>query len=292
MFRILHQPYPLTEKSPRGVLLSGLVAGGFVALFLIVFQPFGTDDTVFRYKHLFLAGYGLIVAITIWSTMSLPARFAVPERWTVGKQLLMLLTGALFGITASYFYLLLLGGTPTWRTYGRFVANAASVAIFPLAGLTLVDYWLKLTRYQRGATAFNQRPAPASAPDPEPATEAANAPAAALDFALLDDQQRPVLALPADRIWCLRSDRNYVDLFHYSPDGQATKTTVRNTLGRVSAGLPAGFLHPHRSYYVRAAAVGDVTGNAQGYRLHHPDFPDVPVPVSRGKSAEILAVLR
>ncbi|MFK8164739.1 MAG: hypothetical protein AB8H12_19995 [Lewinella sp.] len=50
---MLRQPYPVTEKSSRYILLAGVAAGTFVALFLIIFQPFGTDTVSFAYKNLF-----------------------------------------------------------------------------------------------------------------------------------------------------------------------------------------------------------------------------------------------
>lgn len=299
---LLHQPYPVSERSVRQILLTACLAGAFVALFLIVFQPFGTAEQDFPGKTLFLSGYGLIVAAVIGLSSILPGRMFQPERWTVGRQILLISGTVLVGITASYFYVLLLGGSPSWRSYGFFVVNSMTVAVFPIVGITLADYMVKLNRYRKGAMDFNERPAkvvvpaapavpqeknlvPAAAP-PKPA----EVPAVVLH--LTDDQDRPVTDLPTASIWCLRSDRNYVDVHHLNADGQPVKTTVRNTLTKLSADLPEDFLHCHRSCYVRATAVDSVTGNAQGYQLHHSAFPDCPVPVSRGKSAEVLGFIQ
>lgn len=292
---LLHQPYPFSEKSVRQILLTACLAGAFVALFLIVFQPFGTAEQDFPGKTLFLSGYGLIVAAVIGLSSILPGRMFQPERWTVGRQILLISGTVLVGITASYFYVLLLGGSPSWHSYGFFVANSMTVAVFPIVGMTLGDYMIKLNRYRKGAMDFNERPAKVAVPadsavpperNPAPATAAPSL------LQLTDDQGRPVANLPTSSIWCLRSDRNYVDVHHLNADGQPVKTTVRNTLTKLSADLPKDFLHCHRSCYVRATAVGSVTGNAQGYQLHHSDFPDCPVPVSRGKSAEVLGFIQ
>ena len=97
-----------------------------------------------------------------------------------------------------------------------------------------------------------------------------------------------MLSLATENIWCLRSDRNYVDIFHLNADNEPIKTTVRNTLTGLAVDLPENFLRCHRSYVVNTDWVDDVSGNAQGYRLHYAIFPDVPVPISRGKSKEIL----
>lgn len=282
---VINQPYPTSEKTPMGLLLSGLIPGVLLAVFLIVFQPFGTDAVDFPGKTAFLAGYGVIVASTIWALNILPARFFGAERWTVGKQIVLVLTGIFLAVTASYFYVLQLGGTASWVSYRIFVVNAMSIVAIPVVGMVLIDFYLKFRKYDGGARSFNLRP-PAEPKATATAEEVAPA------FAITDDQDRPVLTLSADKIWNLRSDRNYVDVFHLNADGAPAKTTVRNTLTRLTKEMPAGFLRCHRSYVVNPDRVVNVSGNAQGYRLHSPDFPDTPVPVSRGKSAEVLAVLR
>ncbi len=284
---MLNQPYPTSQKSPIGLLLAGLIPGALLALFLIVFQPFGTGNINFPGKTAFLAGYGVIVAVTIWLINLVPARFFGSDRWTVGRQILMVLIGTFIAITASYFYVLQLGGNVNWLDYRVFVVNAMSIAAIPIVGATLIDFYLKFRKYDGGARAFNVREK-----NDLPAKSAAELKlTTSAQFIITDDQDRPVVTLATNSIWCLRSDRNYVDIFHLNADGDAAKTTVRNTLTKLMDNLPAGFLRCHRSYLVNAGWVENVSGNAQGYRLHHAGFSDVPVPVSRGKSKEILGFI-
>lgn len=159
-----------------------------------------------------------------------------------------------------------------------------AVAIFPIVGYTLMDYFVKYQKYAEGARHFNvERSAGKSTTSlPELTKEATQ------DFVVLDEQDRPLVTLSTDHIWCLRSDRNYVDVFHVDANKGVKKTTIRNTLTKLSADLPKSFLRCHRSYVVNAEGINKVSGNAQGYQLHRADFPEVPVPVSRGKSNEIL----
>lgn len=283
MFSLFRQPYPVSEKTTSQLVLSGLLIGLFVALFLIIVQPYGTAEVSFPGKTTFLAGYGVIAAAGIIAISYFPARFVSAENWTVGKQLLMVSCAVLLVLTVSYFYLFQLGGRPNWSSYGIFLRNAVPIAVVPVVGMTLGDYYLKFTRYARGAKAYREKlPVP-------PTTEmTADAPT----VVIRDEQDRPVFSLRADRIWCLRSDRNYVDVFHLGADEEVKKTTVRSTLTKLEKDLPAAFLRCHRSYIVNAAGVADVSGNAQGYRLHRADFPEVVVPVARGKSKEILGFIR
>ena len=279
---MLNQPYPVNEKTPRQIFLYGLLGGGLIAFILIAFQPFGTARVSMANKHLFLVGYGFIAAAVYWVMTLLPTSLFRAESWTVGKQLVTVFLAVLLGVTLSYFYLLLLGGSPDWASYRYFTVNAFKVAVFPVVAWTLIDYYLKLRKYEQGARQHNAarqvRPEGVTAPGPE--------------LTLTDDQHRPVLTLPADRVWCLRSDRNYVDVFHLDADERPVRTTLRNTLTQLADGLPDGFLRCHRSYFVNADLVRQVSGNAQGYRLHNPDFSELSVPVSRGKSAAVLGAIR
>lgn len=283
----LNQPYPVSEKSPLQIVLVGLACGAFVAAFLIVFQPFGTDRVNFPNKNLFLAGYGIISAATICLIHFLSGYFFTADRWTVGRQIIMVTGGVLLGITLCYFYILLLGYSPSWEGYGYFVVNAMKVAVFPIVGITMVDYVLKLKRYSQGAEDFNARYGGGQSDmvTPVPSESAAT-------LKVFDDQDRVVITVPLADLWCIRSDRNYVDVVHLDGAAQPRKTTVRNTLTKVSSGLPEAFIRSHRSYLVNARLVDSVTGNAQGYRLHNERFTDFPVPVSRGKSTEILRAIR
>ena len=281
---MLNQPYPTSQKSPVGLLLTGLIPGVLLASVLIVFQPFGTDTVNFPGKTAFLAGYGVIVAVTFWLIDLIPIRFFDSDRWTVGKQILLVLIGTFAAITASYSYVLQLGGSVDWAGYQIFVANAMLLSTVPIVGATLIDFHLKFRKYNDGARAFNVRE------KTETVAKSTTEPFAPTptQFIVKDDQDRAVFTLSPNRIWCLRSDRNYVDIFHLNADNEPIKTTVRNTLTKLAVDLPENFLRCHRSYVVNTDWVDDVSGNAQGYRLHYAIFPDVPVPISRGKSKEIL----
>lgn len=60
----LTAPYPL-RKSAASEWAYPIGAGAFVALFLIVFQPFGTRAFQSDNKYLFLAGYGVVISGSI-----------------------------------------------------------------------------------------------------------------------------------------------------------------------------------------------------------------------------------
>ena len=281
MLDFLRQPYPNSRSAPRRSLLFALGAGLFVAGFLILFRPFGTPAAHVPGLNAFLAGYGVIVSLTFaLPTLLLPVlapRWSAEANWTVGKQLLMMLLLTIIGITASYFYLLLRGGTPSWVSYLYFFRNGLAVTVFPLTVLVLLDYIRKLRHYQSGAAELQMRP---------PVSGTASSPL----LTFHDSQERPVLEVATDRIWCLHAEGNYVEVW-WQDEERYQRTLLRNTLqGLIEALAPASpLLRCHRSWVVNADLVESITGNAQGYRLHRSAAPAVPV--ARGRSKEVLAQL-
>lgn len=252
--------------------------GAFVALFLIVFRPFDTDGSSIPNLNFFLAGYGVVITlILLFAGLLIPRispRIFSEERWTVGRQLLYMFGVVWLGITASYFYLLSGGGEVVLVEYLYFSRNALLVAAFPVIVLTLLDYIRKLRHYERGARAANLTQRQTAAP-------------AHATITLTDDQDRPGLTIDANQIWCLHSDGNYVEVWHVAEDGGYARHLIRNTLASLSDQLPADrFLTCHRSWVVNPLLVEEVTGNAQGYRLHRAGAPVVAV--ARGRSKRVL----
>lgn len=281
MFSFLRQPYPPPVVSLVKAALISIGIGVFVAFFLITFKPFDTGQSRIPNLNLFLAGYGLVIALALFIPIGLFPRIFPKvyseERWTVGSHLIFNLLVVAFGITVSYFYLLTSGGQANIKDYLYFFRNGLLVASFPIIVLTLLDYIRKLRYYEQGARAA-KLPGSASAQSPE------------IIVVLRDDQDRPELTLNANQIWCLHSDGNYVEVWYRNEAGEYERTVIRNTLARLNEQLPGRmFLTCHRSWVVNPELVEEITGNAQGYRLHRENAPVVAV--ARGRSAEVLARL-
>ncbi len=303
MFSFLTKPYPAPDLRLARLLFFSVFIGGFVALFLIFFKPFGTAQANIPNLNLFLAGYGGVIALvtflpSLLLSVSVPQLFR-EQSWTIGRQMLYLFFIVSLGISASYWYLLRSGGQANWSDYFYFFRNGLLVASFPIVVLTLLDYIRKLRRYETGAAQLNARratgkmPALATAPasaDLAPATAPTPPPPPARPLVLTDGQQRPVLTTSAAQVWCLHSDGNYVEVWTVSDTGKHERTIIRNTLSGLAKQLPNEmFLTCHRSWIVNPELVETVTGNAQGYQLHRTDGPTVIV--ARGRSQAVLSAL-
>ncbi len=283
MLKFLSEPYPLGGESRKDFLYA-LATGGFIAFFLIVFQPFGTYSFRMPYKNLFLAGYGVIAA-----AMILLMRFVVPaifpklikeESWTVGKQILLLIISIAVGLVACYIYKSVVLEEPiSFRGLFGFVIVVSSVLIFPVMGYVVMDYIRRLKRYERAAQQFNHQHPSKSPPK--------------TDFpviSLSDEQEKEVLKIPADALLFLKGADNYVEIYHCD-NGDVKRDMLRNTLKSMEGQLDLPqMVRCHRSYLVNLQHVHHVSGNAQGYHLHLENLEET-VPVSRGRSKDVLQLL-
>jgi hypothetical protein len=284
LFQFLTAPYPFHRNFASGLAFA-IGAGAFVALFLIVFQPFGTREFQHENKTLFLAGYGLVIAAFIWLGSNLPPRafprFFDEERWTVGKHILFSTLVFLLVFAACYVYKDVALGLPvSWRGFFGFLPFAFSIAIFPIAGLVMGSYVLRLKHHSKVADAANSH---LHSPVEKSALRTLSLP---------DENGKSALELAPNQLLYLHAADNYVEVFHLE-NGQAPRRSIlRNTLTNLESSLAeAGLVRCHRSYLVNLGRVERVSGNAQGYRLHFA-WLEASVPVARGRSTEVLEKLR
>lgn len=198
--------------------------------------------------------------------------------WTVGKHIIYVIFSFTLTILACFFYYSWFFEMAfKWRNLFGFTMVSSTIMVFPLSGLVLLDYIRRLRKYQSGAQQLSL------SAKKEDASDLAIIP-------LQDEQGQIQLEVAAPSILYLQSAANYVEVF-YLEDGQIKKELIRNTLKAMGAQLPAGlFQQVHRSYLVQLDKVVEVTGNAQGYKLHFAEAVE-PVPVSRSRSKATLAAL-
>jgi len=134
----LNLPYPLLQ-SAKYKWLFALLSGVFVFAFLIVFEPFGAGQLI-AYKYIFLAGFGVSVFLGVATTyFMLPILFREffrPEKWTIGKEILLLscciLIISAFNSLHNYYWW---RDIVLYKTFFNFLKITISIGIFPIVGL-------------------------------------------------------------------------------------------------------------------------------------------------------------
>jgi len=278
MLNWLKQPYPLMSNWHTS-LQSGLMAGGVVAAFLYLFRPFGTTVRSGReLQYLFICllfGAVTLLCSLVWG--ALKRLFKYDEvRWTVGKSILDTLgLVLLIGVGNWALSTVLSGRPPDWSTLGRWQMMTFLVAFAPITVGFLLSYWTLMRKYTDMATQTSLALAQRST------HEADEKP-----IVLEGDNRDDKLHIAPDDLLALTSADNYVEVWYLS-DSILKRVLLRSTLKRMEDALidHPQFLRCHRTVIVNLDAVQEVSGNAQGLRLHINDLP-TPLPVSRQRSGD------
>jgi hypothetical protein len=283
LFNWLQRPYPF-DRSWRAVLRVAIWSGFFVASFLFLFRPFGTQigpGAMWAFLRICVA-FGLVTFFTILIVnvlcRSLPHIFD-EEKWRVWKEILfnIFFVGSIGcgNLVLAHFS----WGLPlTWESFWDWQLVTFSVGIIPtLFGV----FWAQLKwsrKYASEAAALHR-----------PAIAASNA-IPALPLALEGDNQNEVLRLQPDQIAYLAAADNYVQVFYFE-NGALKNRVLRATLRKMEDALAAAngqFFRCHRTFIVNLQKVEKISGNAQGYRLHL-EGCEASLPVSRNFNEAIQA---
>ncbi|MEI6947399.1 LytTR family DNA-binding domain-containing protein [Paraflavisolibacter sp. H34] len=271
---ILQQPFPLTLPAARWRF--PLIAGFIVFLIIYLYRPFelSTVKTPYFFLHALCYGLGTFATAAL-NAYLLPVvfpRWFVEERWTLGRELL-LMAWQVFSISFTNMAItyLLYRGNMSFLTIFDFLYDTTVVGLFPVTIIVLIKYILLLRRNQTDALVMD--------------LDLKDAPPVAAQegtfVTLTGDNQNDVLKVPVDSIYFISSADNYIKVFFEVHDRLASKV-LRGTLKKAKEALDdyPQFFRCHRSYLVNLKRVERVSGNAQGLKLHLQHAEET-VPVSR-----------
>ncbi|SDI55120.1 hypothetical protein [Chryseobacterium jejuense] len=141
MFSLTTYPYP-TSKSVKEILISSLAAGALVYLFLIIFQPFGTENFHHPYKYLILFPYTIIFGAAFFVSNLLAYRF---QDWNITSELLKTIVILFLGSILSYFYnSLFISHVPlSFENYGYMFLYSLAVGI-PISTIYILSRFIYL----------------------------------------------------------------------------------------------------------------------------------------------------
>jgi hypothetical protein len=275
MLRYFSQPYPHQLHTVRQQIgLAGGV-GLFIAFFLIVFQPFGSDDWHSNAKVWVLGGYGIVtfagMLLVSLLTPKLLTRWYAEEGWTVGKEVLWSL-GVIVVISLGNMLYghLVFGWAFRWPSIVTWLLITASVGVIPAVVLTLFKYTQLLRKYNPNALKISSEQAIASAHP----------------IVLIAENAKDALRLQADELLFIESADNYSEIVFWK-NQKIQKMLLRGSLSFFENQIqPPDVRRCHRSYIVNLKQVEGITGNAQGYKLKLKNWEHL-VPVARKYGDEV-----
>lgn len=284
---LLSQPYPAYQQNAQKWRLVFLI-GGFVFLFLVVFQPFGLSDLPAN-KILVLFGYGLITSMVIW-LLNFPLqkvypRFFKEKNWTVLKELafnaLIIMTIAI----ANWYYTIALGYMkPSFQSFITALLWTFSLGVFPLTVGILLNYYFLLKKNLSEAQSIKRESGFKRLPENEYHQEK--------QISLYDYSGGVVISLSPLEIIRLEAAGNYVEI-HFINSAKPEKILIRNSLKNTLEQLSnqTRIIQTHRSHSINLTHLKSVSGNAQGLQLELA-FSKDKIPVARSFISNIKAEIQ
>lgn len=279
---LLKQPYPPSTDIKEKVILA-ISSGFFVAVFLIIFQPFGIDSVPVSSRFPVAMGYGIItMGCMLFNNLILQrllADYFAEDRWTILKQMgwFMFQILIIAIINTLYSYLLDLIQLDL-RGFLFFLMITFAVGVFPVAGITLTHYVRLLKKHTAKANALHLSQAPAQ----EHQTQVIH---------LIAENEKDYFSLPVHKLLFIQSSDNYSTIL-FDEGHKINKELIRSSLVRLESQISFPFIQRcHRSYIANLSRVQNVTGNAQGYQLHY-GASTAAVPVSRKYAKVVLDELQ
>ncbi|MDQ1857374.1 LytTR family DNA-binding domain-containing protein [Chryseobacterium sp. WLY505] len=275
MFSFAAYPYPKSE-SFKEIFVSSLGAGIAVYLFLIIFQPFGTENFQHPYKFVLLFPYCIIFGMAFLMANLTTSRFS---NWNIGSELLKITLILFLGSVLSYFYNSLFLSHVKLDIVNYFYMFLYTLAVgIPISIIYILSRYIYLKNiHEKKARDISQH-LPVSASEQR-------------QNLLKITAQNTELIINENDFLFVQSMENYCT-FYFLENNSLQKALIRISLANVLQQIETGSVKKcHRSYIVNLGRVKKIKGNAQGYKLILPEI-DFEIPVSRSFIPSIIPQLQ
>ncbi len=282
MLSFLNKPYPHSSDYKRNILVCFCI-GAFVALFLIIFQPFEINLWKDPDKKIKLAGFG-VVSFVIPVLFNLLLTFLpLKERednWKVWKELVNIIFSVLLIATGNLFYSTFINiAHLNAQEYIRSIFITFTVGIFPISFSVVSKYNKFLRLNQKQAAEIN------TIIEEKEQAPSILASEKSKKIMLIAENEKDKVELEPHALLYIESADNYSMLFLKQND-RAEKALIRGSLKRMEVQVAdfANIIRCHRAFIVNLENVVHIEGNAAGYKLSLKNTA-FQVPVSRNYGA-------
>lgn len=279
--KINNQPYPKSDSIPE-IIISSAFAGIIVYLFLIVFQPFGTDNFTHRYKYFILFPYTLIIFFTFLIGDLIVIRL---KNWTVNKEIFKVFLILSASSVFCYFY-----NTFFISKVLLSIENFLYMFLYTLAIGVPVSVIYILARFIYLKSKHTEK---ADKISTQLEKHSSYHEFQKKDSKILKitphNKFQELLIQEEDFLFAISAD-NYCEIY-FLKENLLKKELLRLSFTQLVLQIETDYIKRcHRSYMVNLRKVSSVKGNAQGYKLRI-ENTDFDVPVSRNYISSIIPVL-
>ena len=265
MINPFRTPFRRFEAS-RDRLITILVFGLFIFMFLFIFKPFGMTSLKDSQQFFVSLGFGLVTTFMLFIFKYLLEPVVIRNNWTLGKNLIWDLCIASSIGVANYFYICTIFQQAFVFKYLLYAIWAAiMVGILPVT----ISYIVTYNKMYRNALREAAIPHEKIFRENEINLRAGN-------------PRNELRVIPGNIIYLCSND-NYVTVVTRKGDSQS-KTTIRGTLKAAESelGKNGRFFRCHKCYIINLDYAGTLKGHNQNMTIRLlPSGPEIPVSRSR-----------
>ncbi|MEJ2544086.1 MAG: LytTR family DNA-binding domain-containing protein [Calditrichaceae bacterium] len=277
--RFLDQPYPADYDFEKLVKVSA-ACGLFVSLFLIIFDPFGKEQSVVPIIDMVLTlGYGLVTFFVIFIVGTILLYFYPDifneENWKVKNEIVAsILILIIIGLANATYTAITSFQSFSIGLFVEFQMYTFLVGIFPTIFFIIMEqHWL-LKKNFKEAQQINAKLQ-------KNHTTFQNNSRSEESILLTSDNEKEELRIEPANLLFVKSVGNYIEVYFKNSDKIDSKI-MRSSLKRIEDLIinHKYIFRSHRAYLVNLNNISNVTGNSQGYQLEL-EGTEKNVPVSR-----------
>ena len=281
MRKILQQPYPFVSNKKQ-TLLSDALIGMLIFCILYLAKPFGlvTLSNILQLK--LTITYGVIsFLVAAFYNFILPQLFTAfynEEKWNVLKEILQLLlivtTIALVNMLVTVFFN---NNVFSVKLLFYILLYTVLLAFIPIVIVTIVKQQKLLKKYKNKAALIQEQVIESKINEPQIVVVEKEQ----QEITIIGTNAKEKLTISANNFFFAQAADNYCQVYYVETNVLKQvlfRTTIKNIESNVE-GVDYIF-RCHKSYLVNLNSVIEISGNAQGYKLHLANSTHL-IPVSR-----------
>lgn len=290
MFAIIYKPYPLEERKFAQLKLA-IIFGFAIFLLLFFVNPFGESAGAGTLViNSAMAGLltSAVIAIDFFVFFPLFPDFFTEEKWTIGREIIWSLIIIITIATANVLIAVLLGyqhlSLLNWVTA---IFYTIVFGIAPITISILLNQARLIRIYRKETSRINESLQENTVSQPIKENVPGKQETDTQLLVLYAENEKDNMSLRLPDFLAATSADNYIKVY-YRENEKLKLVVLRSTLKKVEENA-AGFsnlMRCHRTAFVNLASVKNITGSAQGYRLHLELLPEE-IPVSRSLNQTI-----
>jgi len=281
-----HQPHPFIFNR-SSLFIPFLIT----FLVVLIFRPFELSNIEFPELIFWALVFGLIASSCVWAVVKVLQQYSsqalLEDQWTVGKEILLILT-VLFSIMLVIFIILLMLNPDAdyWKLLGFVLLRTFLISLFPVLILVLYEQY----HYQKTSLQEAQQINQALQQEKESVKSKPVNQAKSDKIQLMAENNKLALRIEPIQLLFVRSEGNYVEVF-YLRNQEVRKELIRAKLAFIEEQLPEkDFFRCHKSFLINLRHILKVEGNARNLELVIDHYAEK-IPVSRSKSKALSALL-